>query len=167
MRGLIETKLNGLQSVLENSEIAEDCKPRRLKAKIRWGQRHKEEAEATQKAFKEIDAKIAKILRSRWNTGKGPRSTDRKKLKTIIRKFDKTLCESLGRKARHNEVVMELQNNYQKYDKSHHIKHLDLDEDSFEYGDGFFMRWGQQFSKLISESRKDTEQISESRKDMD
>ena len=150
-----KARVTALENSVNSSEAPEEWKPRRFSAQLKWWKKSLEEAEALDQRNAEELQRKKEHDQKHQNIGKGPRATDRKTLKTLIRKIDKTLCESLGRKARHNEVVMELQNNYQKYDKSLHIKHLDLDEDSFEYGDGFFMRWGQQFSKLISESRKD------------
>ena len=150
-----KARVTVLENLANSSEAPEEWKPRRFSAQLKWWKKSLEEAEALDQRNAEELQRKKEHDQKHQNIGKGPRATDRKTLKTLIRKIDKTLCESLGRKAKHSEIVVEFQINYHKYDKSLHIKHLDLDEDSFEYGDGFFMRWGQQFSKLISESRKD------------
>ena len=64
--------------------------------------------------------------RKRW--------TDKKRLRLIVRKIDKTLLKELGKKPSRKDVEIEFQENYKNYDTDKLIKPLNLDEGCFEYG---------------------------------
>ena len=84
--------------------------------------------------------------RERW--------TDKKRLRLIVRKIDKTLLKKLRKKPSREDVEIEFQENYKSYDTDKLIKPLNLDEDYFEYGQGGRLSYGEQFYKIVSESRK-------------
>jgi len=84
--------------------------------------------------------------RKRW--------TDKKRLRLIVRKIDKTLLKKLKKKPSRKDVEIEFQNNYKNYNTDNLIKPLNLDEDYFEYGQGGKLSYGEQFYKIVSEARK-------------
>ena len=85
--------------------------------------------------------------RKRW--------TDKKRLRLIVRKIDKTLLKELGKKPSRKDVEIEFQENYKNYDTDKLIKPLNLDEDYFEYGQGGRLSYGEQFYQIVSEARKE------------
>ena len=85
--------------------------------------------------------------RKRW--------TDKKKLRSIVRKIDKTLLKKLKKKPSREDVEIEFQNNYKNYDTDNLIKPLNLEEDYFKYGRKKFLEFGEQFYKIVSEARKE------------
>ena len=103
--------------------------------------------------FDELKKQTAKDIsenahrrRERW--------TDKKRLRLIVRKIDKTLLKKLGKKPSRKDVEIEFQENYKNYDTDKLIKPLNLDEDYFEYGQGGRLSYGEQFYKIVSEARK-------------
>jgi hypothetical protein len=85
--------------------------------------------------------------RKRW--------TDKKRLRLIVRKIDKTLLKKLGKKPSRQAVEIEFQNNYKNYNTDNLIKPLNLEEDYFKYGREKFLEFGEQFYKIVSEARKE------------
>jgi len=85
--------------------------------------------------------------RKRW--------TDKKRLRLIVRKIDKTLLKELGKKPSRKDVEIEFQENYKNYDTDKLIKPLNLDEDYFEYGKKKFLDFDEQFYQIVSEARKE------------
>ena len=85
--------------------------------------------------------------RKRW--------TDKKRLRLIVRKIDKTLLKKLKKKPSREDVEIEFQNNYKNYDTDNLIKPLNLEEDYFKYGREKFLEFGEQFYKIVSEARKE------------
>ena len=84
--------------------------------------------------------------RKRW--------TDKKRLRLIVRKIDKTLLKKLGKKPSRKDVEIEFQENYKNYDTDKLIKPLNLDEDYFEYGKKKSLDFDEQFYQIVSEARK-------------
>jgi hypothetical protein len=84
--------------------------------------------------------------RKRW--------TDKKRLRLIVRKIDKTLFKKLGKKPSRQDVEIEFELNYKDFDTDKLIEPLNLDEDYFEYGQGGRLSYGEQFYKIVSEARK-------------
>ena len=84
--------------------------------------------------------------RERW--------TDKKRLRLIVRKIDKTLMKKLRKKPSREDVEIEFQVNYKSYDTDKLIKPFNLNEDYFEYGQEVFIDFGKQFYKIVSEARK-------------
>ena len=83
------------------------------------------------------------------------RCTDKKRLRLIVRKIDKTLLKKLKKKPSREDVEIEFQNNYKNYDTDNLIKPLNLEEDYFKYGREKFLEFGEQFFKIVSEARKE------------
>ena len=63
--------------------------------------------------------------RERW--------TDKKRLRLIVRKIDKTLLKKLGGKPSRQAVEIEFQLNYKDFDTDKLIKPLNFDEDYFDF----------------------------------
>ena len=84
--------------------------------------------------------------RKRW--------TDKKRLRLIVRKIDKTLLKKKGEKSSRKDVEIEFQENYKSYDTDNLIKPFNVDEGYFEYGREVFIDFGKQFYKTVSEARK-------------
>ena len=84
--------------------------------------------------------------RERW--------TDKKRLRLIVRKIDKTLLKKKGGKSSRKDVEIEFQENYKSYDTDNLIKPFNVDEGYFEYGREVFIDFGKQFYKTVSEARK-------------
>jgi len=84
--------------------------------------------------------------RKRW--------TDKKRLRLIVRKIDKTLLKKLKKKPSREDVEIEFQENYKSYDTDKLIKPFNLEEVYFEYGRDGFIDFGKQFYKTVSEARK-------------
>ena len=84
--------------------------------------------------------------RKRW--------TDKKRLRLIVRKIDKTLLKKKGEKSSRKDVEIEFQENYKSYDTDDLIKPFNVDEGYFEYGREVFIDFGKQFYKTVSEARK-------------
>mgnify|MGYP000097170421 FL=1 len=84
--------------------------------------------------------------RKRW--------TDKKRLRLIVRKIDKTLLKELGKKPSRKDVEIEFKRNYKDYNTDNLIKELYLEEDYFKYGRGGFLEFDEQFYKIVSEARK-------------
>jgi len=84
--------------------------------------------------------------RERW--------TDKKRLRLIVRKIDKTLLKKKGKKSSRKDVEIEFQENYKSYDTDNLIKPFNVDEGYFEYGREVFIDFGKQFYKTVSEARK-------------
>jgi putative lipoic acid-binding regulatory protein len=84
--------------------------------------------------------------RKRW--------TDKKRLRLIVRKIDKTLLKKLRKKPSREDVEIEFQENYMSYDTDKLIKPFNLEEVYFEYGRDGFIDFGKQFYKTVSEARK-------------
>ncbi len=84
--------------------------------------------------------------RKRW--------TDKKRLRLIVRKIDKTLLKKLKKKPSREDVEIEFQENYKSYDTDNLIKPFNVDEGYFEYGREVFIDFGKQFYKTVSEARK-------------
>ena len=82
------------------------------------------------------------------------RCTDKKRLRLIVRKIDKTLLKKLGKKPSRQAVEIEFELNYKDFDTDKLIKPLNLDEDYFEYGQGGRLYYGEQFYQIVSEARK-------------
>ena len=104
--------------------------------------------------FDELKKQTAKEIsenahrrRERW--------TDKKRLRLIVRKIDKTLLKKLKKKPSREDVEIEFQNNYKNYDTDNLIKPLNLEEDYFKYGREKFLEFGEQFFKIVSEARKE------------
>tara|TARA_B100000953_G_scaffold58234_1_gene46058 strand:- start:200 stop:1225 length:1026 start_codon:yes stop_codon:yes gene_type:complete len=104
--------------------------------------------------FDELKKQTAKEIsenahrrRKRW--------TDKKSLRLIVRKIDKTLLKKLGKKPSRQAVEIEFQLNYKDFDTDKLIKPLNLDEDYFEYGQGGKLFYGEQFYQFVSEARKE------------
>ena len=85
--------------------------------------------------------------RKRW--------TDKKRLRLIVRKIDKTLLKKLKKKPSREDVEIEFQNNYKNYDTDNLIKPLNLEEDYFNYGRDGVIEFGEQFYQIVSEARKE------------
>ena len=85
--------------------------------------------------------------RERW--------TDKKRLRLIVRKIDKTLLKKLRKKSSRQAVEIEFQNNYKNYNTDNLIKPLNLEEDYFNYGRDGVIEFGEQFYKIVSEARKE------------
>ena len=85
--------------------------------------------------------------RERW--------TDKKRLRLIVRKIDKTLMKKLRKKPSREDVEIEFEFNYKDFDTDKLIKPLNLNEDYFEYGQGGKLSYGKQFFKIVSEARKE------------
>ena len=83
------------------------------------------------------------------------RLTDKKRLRLIVRKIDKTLLKKLGKKPSRQAVEIEFELNYKDFDTDKLIKPLNLDEDYFEYGQGGRLSYGEQFYQIVSEARKE------------
>ena len=83
------------------------------------------------------------------------RCTDKKRLRLIVRKIDKTLLKKLGKKPSRQAVEIEFELNYKDFDTDKLIKPLNLDEDYFEYGQGGRLFYGEQFYQIVSEARKE------------
>ena len=77
-----------------------------------------------------------------------------KRLRLIVHKNDKTLLKKLRKKPSREDVEIEFQNNYKNYNTDNLIKPLNLEEDSFNYGEDGFLEFGEQFYKIVSEARK-------------
>ena len=75
--------------------------------------------------------------RKRW--------TDKKRLRLIVRKIDKTLLKKKGGKPSRKDVEIEFQENYKSYDTDNLIKPLNLEEDYFKYGRGGFLEFDEHF----------------------
>ena len=84
--------------------------------------------------------------RERW--------TDKKRLRLIVRKIDKTLLKKKGEKPSRKDVEIEFQENYKSYDTDNLIKPFNVDEGYFEYGREVFIDFGKQFYQIVSEARK-------------
>ena len=84
--------------------------------------------------------------RKRW--------TDKKSLRLIVRKIDKTLLKKKGKTPSRKDVEIEFQENYKNYDTDKLIKPLNLDEGCFEYGEKKFLEFDEQFYQIVSEARK-------------
>ena len=84
--------------------------------------------------------------RERW--------TDKKRLRLIVCKIDKTLLKKKGKKSSRKDVEIEFQENYKSYDTDNLIKPFNVDEGYFEYGREVFIDFGKQFYKTVSEARK-------------
>lgn len=84
--------------------------------------------------------------RERW--------TDKKRLRLIVRKIDKTLLKKKGGESSRKDVEIEFQENYKSYDTDNLIKPFNVDEGYFEYGREVFIDFGKQFYKTVSEARK-------------
>ena len=104
--------------------------------------------------FDELKKQTAKDIsenahrrRERW--------TDKKRLRLIVRKIDKTLLKKLGENPSRKDVEIEFQENYKNYDTDKLIKPLNLEEDYFKYGREKFLEFGEQFFKIVSEARKE------------
>ena len=104
--------------------------------------------------FDELKKQTAKEIsenahrrRERW--------TDKKRLRLIVRKIDKTLLKKLGKKPSRQAVEIEFELNYKDFDTDKLIKPLNLDEDYFEYGQGGKLFYGEQFYQFVSEARKE------------
>lgn len=82
------------------------------------------------------------------------RWTDKKRLRLIVRKIDKTLLKKKGKKPSRKDVEIEFQENYKSYDTDNLIKPFNFNEDYFEYGRDVFIDFGKQFYKTVSEARK-------------
>ena len=85
--------------------------------------------------------------RKRW--------TDKKRLRLIVRKIDKTLLKKLRKKSSRQAVEIEFQNNYKNYNTDNLIKPLNLEEDYFNYGRDGVIEFGEQFYQIVSEARKE------------
>ena len=85
--------------------------------------------------------------RKRW--------TDKKRLRLIVRKIDKTLLKKLGKNPSRKDVEIEFQENYKNYDTDKLIKPLNLDEGCFEYGKKKVLEFDEQFYQIVSEARKE------------
>ena len=84
--------------------------------------------------------------RERW--------TDKKRLRLIVRKIDKTLLKKKGGNPSRKDVEIEFQENYKSYDTDNLIKPFNVDEGYFEYGRKVFIDFGEQFYQIVSEGRK-------------
>ena len=84
--------------------------------------------------------------RKRW--------TDKKRLRLIVRKIDKTLLKKKGKTPSRKDVEIEFQENYKSYDTDNLIKPFNVDEGYFEYGREVFIDFGEQFYQIVSEARK-------------
>ena len=82
------------------------------------------------------------------------RWTDKKRLRLIVRKIDKTLLKKKGGNPSRKDVEIEFQENYKSYDTDKLIKPFNLEEDYFEYGRDGFIDFGKEFFKIVSEARK-------------
>jgi len=85
--------------------------------------------------------------RKRW--------TDKKRLRLIVRKIDKTRLKKLKKKPSRKDVEIEFQNNYKNYNTDNLIKPLNLEEDYFNYGRDGVIEFGEQFYQIVSEARKE------------
>ena len=85
--------------------------------------------------------------RKRW--------TDKKSLRLIVRKIDKTLLKKLGKKPSRQAVKIEFELNYKDFDTDKLIKPLNLEEDYFNYGRDGVIEFGEQFYQIVSEARKE------------
>ena len=114
------------------------------------GSSPEETLELQNKFFKDYQT-LEKLIANHRNDG--PRETDRKILKRLVRKIDKSLSKRKKKKPSSVSVGSELIINYKKYDKENIIKCIH--EDYIEYGNKKTVDFGQEFTKLLSESRKE------------
>jgi hypothetical protein len=116
--GLAESMIAGFKEVLCN-KIPDAQEPKRLKAKIRWWQRKKEEKEAAQKRFENVlkrkndhDNESAEIRRKHGNIGKGKRK-HRNPLNAVLDRVDQYFKEDF-RVLTYGEFAIKLKNLYKK-----------------------------------------------------
>jgi len=132
----------------------EKIEKKKIKLELKYLQQLLDQNKIEIEIFDELKKQTAKDIsenahrrRERW--------TDKKRLRLIVRKIDKTLLKKLRKKPSREDVEIEFQNNYMNYNTDNLIKPLNLDEDYFEYGQGGKLFYGEQFYQFVSEARKE------------
>ena len=132
----------------------EKIEKKKIKLELKYLQQLLDQNKIEIEIFDELKKQTAKEIsenahrrRKRW--------TDKKSLRLIVRKIDKTLLKKLGKKPSRQAVEIEFELNYKDFDTDKLIKPLNLDEDYFEYGQGGKLFYGEQFYQFVSEARKE------------
>ena len=131
----------------------EKIEKKKIKLELKYLQQLLDQNKIEIEIYDELKKQTAKEIsenahrrRKRW--------TDKKRLRLIVRKIDKTLLKKLGKKPSRQDVEIEFELNYKDFDTDKLIEPLNLDEDYFEYGQGGRLSYGEQFYKIVSEARK-------------
>ena len=149
----IEREINHQQKTYKIKGIAK-IEKKKIKLELKYLKQLLDQNNIEIEIFDELKKQTEKDIsgnahrrRERW--------TDKKRLRLIVRKIDKTLLKKLRKKPSREDVEIEFQNNYMNYNTDNLIKPLNLDEDYFEYGQGGRLSYGEQFYQIVSEARKE------------
>jgi hypothetical protein len=148
----IEREIKHQQKTYKTKGI-EDIEKKKIKLELKYLKQLLDQNKIEIEIFNELKKQTEKDIsgnahrrRERW--------TDKKRLRLIVRKIDKTLMKKLRKKPSREDVEIEFQVNYKSYDTDKLIKPFNLNEDYFEYGQEVFIDFGKQFYKIVSEARK-------------
>ena len=149
----IEREINHKQKTYKIKGIGE-IEKKTIKLELEYLKQLRDQNKIEIEIFDELKKQTEKDIsgnahrrRERW--------TDKKRLRLIVRKIDKTLLKKLGKKPSRQAVEIEFELNYKDFDTDKLIKPLNLDEDYFEYGQGGKLFYGEQFYQFVSEARKE------------
>lgn len=154
----VENEIEKIQSYIDHKCPDKWGRPPRLEAKLMWWKQKlyaalEQDKRNTERLEKEVEnnKNSNKIIEKHSNIGKGKRNTDRKKLLKLIRKIDvaKTIK---GEKPNAVNIEFEFMNNCNSYDTDK--LEIEVFDQYFSYGKRGYVDFGNQFAKLLSNSRK-------------
>ena len=148
----IKIEIKHQQKTYKNKGI-EKIEKKKIKLELKYLKQLLDQNKIEIEIFDELKKQTEKDIsgnahrrRERW--------TDKKRLRLIVRKIDKTLLKKKGKTPSRKDVEIEFQENYKSYDTDNLIKPFNVDEGYFEYGREVFIDFGKQFYKTVSEARK-------------
>ena len=131
----------------------EKIEKKKIKLELKYLQQLLDQNKIEIEIFDELKKQTEKDISEKAHRRR-KRCTDKKRLRLIVRKIDKTLLKKKGGKSSRKDVEIEFQENYKSYDTDKLIKPFNLEEDYFEYGRDGFIDFGKEFFKIVSEARK-------------